>query len=54
VSAAALVVLLFQLFLTSMAFVFIVLAARDSPRFLPLRDYVHFVSRVEAVTPRVV
>jgi hypothetical protein len=47
-----LVLLLAQTLAVSLAFVFIILSGRDSSAFIPLRDYVYFVARVEKVSPR--
>jgi hypothetical protein len=47
--AALLVVLVFQTASIILAFVFIILAGRASPGFVPLRDYGHYVLRVTPV-----
>jgi glycosyltransferase involved in cell wall biosynthesis len=47
-----LVLLLSQVLAVSLAFVFIILSGRDSSAFIPLRDYVYFVARVQRVYPR--
>ena len=46
-----LVLLLSQTLIVSMAFVFIILAGRDSSAFLPLRDYTYFVAGIQTVHP---
>lgn len=47
--ALAAVVLLLLLFATSLAFVFIILAGRAAPGFLPFREFGHYVSHTTAV-----
>jgi hypothetical protein len=42
---------LFQALIVSLTFVFIILGARDSSTFIPLRDYVYFVAEVQQVFP---
>jgi hypothetical protein len=48
----ATVVLLFLLFATSLAFVFIILAGRANPGFLPFREFAHYVSHTTSVPVR--
>ena len=47
-----LVLLLAQALAVSLAFVFIILSGRDSSAFIPLRDYVYFVARIQKAGPR--
>lgn len=46
-----LLVILFQAIAFAGVFAFLVLHARSQPLFIPLRDYPHFVSRVQSVSP---
>jgi polyisoprenyl-phosphate glycosyltransferase len=48
----AMVVLLFLLFATSLAFVFIILAGRANPGFLPFREFAHYVSHTTSIPVR--
>jgi glycosyltransferase involved in cell wall biosynthesis len=48
----ATVVLLFLLFATSLAFVFIILAGRANPGFLPFREFAHYVSHTSSIPVR--
>jgi polyisoprenyl-phosphate glycosyltransferase len=47
--AIALVSIILQAFIMSVAFIFLVLVGRNSTSFLPHRDYHHFVLRLDAV-----
>jgi hypothetical protein len=40
---------LFQALIASLTFVFIILSARDTSTFIPLRDYIYFVGEVQQV-----
>lgn len=48
-AAAAMVLLVFLVFATSLAFVFIILAGRNSSGFLPFREYAHYVSHTTSI-----
>jgi polyisoprenyl-phosphate glycosyltransferase len=48
-AAAALVLLVFLVFATSLAFVFIILAGRNSSGFLPFREFRHYVSHTTSI-----
>jgi polyisoprenyl-phosphate glycosyltransferase len=48
----ATVVLLFLLFATSLAFVFIILGGRANPGFLPFREFAHYVSHTTLLPTR--
>ena len=47
-----LVLMLAQMLLVALVFVFVILAARDTASVLPSRDYVYFVGRVQRVYGR--
>jgi glycosyltransferase involved in cell wall biosynthesis len=47
-----LVLLLSQMLIVSLAFVFIILSGRNSSAFIPLRDYVYLVAGIQTVYPR--
>jgi hypothetical protein len=51
-AALATVVLLFLLFATSLAFVFIILGGRANPGFLPFREFAHYVSHTTLLPVR--
>jgi polyisoprenyl-phosphate glycosyltransferase len=48
-AAAAMVLLVFLVFATSLAFVFIILAGRNSAGFLPFREFTHYVSHTTSL-----
>jgi glycosyltransferase involved in cell wall biosynthesis len=48
----ATIVLLFLLFATSLGFVFIILAGRGNPGFLPFREFAHYVSHTTSLPVR--
>jgi len=52
VAGGLLLLLLCQLLVACLLFVFVILAARTSLTFLPIRDYQHFVAGVRRIFPR--
>ena len=48
-AAAGLALLIFLMFATSLAFVFIILAGRSNAGFLPFREFAHYVSHTSSV-----
>lgn len=46
---AALLLLIFLLLATSLAFVFIILAGRNNPGFLPFREFAHYISHSTSI-----
>jgi hypothetical protein len=48
-AGVALVLVVFLSFVTSLAFVFVILAGRGNPGFLPLREYVHYISHTTTI-----
>jgi polyisoprenyl-phosphate glycosyltransferase len=49
VAAAIMVLLVFLVFATSLAFVFIILAGRNSSGFLPFQEFTHYVSHTTSI-----
>ncbi len=51
-SSGLLILVLLQIISSIIVFVFVVLGSREAMGFLPIRDYVHFVSEVRSLGPR--